>query len=225
MLQYSLTTSSFSMDQFLNLFQFMARNVNEIIQEYFLRYYEQTLKTVITQQLKSDPAVDPQSPETLKIIYKQSEQFYRDIITSAFLVQQLDNFIGDILHTLRAMVDKLSHDTIRNLMSYDPNLISSPLERPSPEVDNQIFLGAKWYFLKKLYSYNFPILPGFILTTEMFRRQEVIFQYPEMTREIFQVIKERLAELETATGRNSVIRRVRYCCPSGREPLFPCRVP
>jgi hypothetical protein len=50
MFQYSLTSASFSLDQFVNLFQFMAQDIRAIINEYFLRNFDSPLKTVIMQQ-------------------------------------------------------------------------------------------------------------------------------------------------------------------------------
>jgi len=117
-----------------------------------------------------------------------SEKFYREIIASAFLVQPLDNFISRILHTLTSMVKTLTPEIIRSVMSYDPDLMSSPIDEPTPDIDNQIFLGAKGYYLKKLFGFNFPIPLGFILTTEMFRRKDAIVRFPEMGREIFNIV-------------------------------------
>ena len=64
-------------------------------------------------------------------------------------------------------------------MEYDPDLIISPVHQKTPEMDNQIFLGAKAYFLKKLYAHNFPVPPGFILTTEVFRHRKAIMHHSE----------------------------------------------
>ncbi|MBN1355771.1 pyruvate phosphate dikinase [bacterium] len=201
MLKFSLTTASFSMDQILNLFQFMSKNIKEIIQEYFLGYHDTTLKTIVTQQAKRQQSGPVSTEDILKIVHKKSETFYRDIITQAFLIQQLDNFISDITNTLKGMLEQLTPETIRSVMSYDPDLISSPIHQPTVELDNQVFLGAKGYFLKKLHSYHFPIPPGFILTTEVFRRRNVFSRYPEMFREIFQHIEYRVRELETLSGK------------------------
>jgi pyruvate, orthophosphate dikinase len=201
MFTYSLTTASFSMDQFLNLFQFMAKNIKEIIQEYFLGYHDTTLKDIVTHQTSRNMPVSTSHVEILQAVHRDSETFYREIITSDFLIQQLDNFLADILNTLKGMLESLTSDTIRNVMSYDPDLISSPINKPTPELDNQVFLGAKGYFLKKLYAFGFPTPPGFILTTEVFRRRTVFSRYPEMFREIFKHISYRVKEMETATGK------------------------
>jgi len=197
MFQYSLTSASFSLEQFVNLFQFMAQNIREIIHEYFLRNFDTPLKIVALQQTRLSPLAGPPDQQE---VHKISEKFYREVLSSAFLVQQLDNFISDVLNTLRNMVGNLTPDVLHNVMSFDPDLIISPICRPTPEMDNQIFLGAKAYFLKQLYASGFPIPPGFVLTTELFRHRRAILKHPELTAEIEELVRQKILELEEMTG-------------------------
>jgi len=197
MFQYSLTSASFSLEQFVNLFQFMAQNIREIIHEYFLRNFDIPLKIVALQQTRLKLIAGPSDQQE---VHKISEKFYREVLSSAFLVQQLDNFISDVLNTLRNMVGNLTPEVLHNVMSFDPDLIISPICRPTPEMDNQIFLGAKAYFLKQLYASEFPIPPGFVLTTELFRHRRAIQQHPELTAEIEDLVRQKILELEEMTG-------------------------
>lgn len=198
MFQYSLTSASFSLEQFVNLFQFMAQNISEIIQEYFLRNFDNPLKVVTLQQTRQQRHA---GPADLQEFHRISEKFYREVLSSAFLVQQLDNFISDVLNTLRTMVGNLTPDVLRNIMSFDPDLIISPIYRATPEMDNQIFLGAKAYFLKQLYANRFPIPPGFVLTTELFRHRHAIRLQPELNAEIEELVRQKIAEMEEITGK------------------------
>lgn len=198
MFQYSLTSASFTLDQFVNLFQFMAQNIGEIINEYFLRNFDNPLKIVAQQQSRQTRAAGEMD---LQEVHRISEKFYREVLSSAFLVQQMDNFISDVLNTLRTMVESLTPEDLRNIMSFDPDLIISPIYRITPEMDNQIFLGAKAYFLKQLYADQFPIPPGFVLTTELFRHRRAILRHPELTAEIEELVRQKLAELEEITGK------------------------
>jgi len=60
MFQYSLATTGFSMDQFVNLFQFIARNIQEILQAYFLRHHDGPLRIIVTRQVKKEmPEASP----------------------------------------------------------------------------------------------------------------------------------------------------------------------
>lgn len=198
MFHYSLTSASFTLDQFVNLFQFMAQNIREIIYEYFLRNFDIPLKAVALQQTAKARIA---TPEDQQEVHRISEKFYREVLSSAFLVQQLDNFISDVLNTLRTMVGSLTPEVLANIMSFDPDLIISPIYRSTPEMDNQIFLGAKAYFLKQLYAREFPIPPGFVLTTELFRHRRAILRNAELTAEIEDLVRQKITELEEITGK------------------------
>jgi pyruvate,orthophosphate dikinase len=196
MLKYSLTSPSFSLDQYINIFQFMAQNIKEIINEYFLRVYDQSLKVVI-QQLNGEGL---EAEEAKEVYLMASENFYREILSSAFLIQQLDNYISNIVNSLRSLVDNHSSDFIKNMMTYNPDLMVSPLYKTTVDIDNQVFLGAKAYYLKKLKSYGFPIPTGFVLTTELFRHKDTILKHPYMNQELDNLIMEQIEELEKITG-------------------------
>ena len=200
MLQFSLKTSSFSMDQYLNLFQFMMGNVKEIIQECFLRLHEMTLRSILKQQAAEEES-HSEAQGMQATLHRQAEQFYREVISESFLIQQLDQFVGKVMNSLGVMVAGLTPDIMQKVMSFDPDLLSSSMVEKDGELDNPVFLGAKGYFLKKLSSFGFPIPPGFVLTTEIFRRKDVILRYRELSFEIMQLIRGRLKELEARSGR------------------------
>jgi pyruvate,orthophosphate dikinase len=201
MFQYSFTSASFSLDQFVNLFQFMAQDIRAIINEYFLRNFDSPLKTVILQQKRHLRGSSASAPVDQQFIHKNCERFYREVLSAAFLIQQLDNFISTILNTLHTMVGNLTPEVLHNVMSYDPDLVISPIYQETSEMDNQIFLGAKAYFLKKLYSRKFPIPPGFVLTTEVFRHRKAIGLHPEMMREVHDRIRQEISRIEELTGK------------------------
>ncbi len=197
MFKYSLTSPSFSLDQYINIFQFMAQNIKQIMNEYFIDVYEKSLKVIIPQVFNlKGPLSDP---ENKQIYHIESERYYREILSSAFLVQDLDNFIINLISTLRSMVDNYSIEMINNMMTYDPDLTISPLYKETVEMDNPVFLGAKAYFLKKMISYEFPIPPGFVLTTEVFRHKDTIIEHPYMEQELDQFILNQIWEIEKIT--------------------------
>jgi pyruvate, orthophosphate dikinase len=198
MFRYSLTSRSFSLHQYINIFQFIADNVKVTIDKYFLRSYEYPLKVIIPQLFARD--IRGTEKEKNKIINRKSEQFFRDIISSAFLMQPLDNLISRILNTLRSMVDKYPAELIGDVMSYNSDLVISPIYEETLNVDNQIFLGSKAFFLKKLYLADYPVPPGFILTTEVFRRRNAIQHHSEIRHEIDNLIMRSLRKLERISG-------------------------
>jgi len=196
MLKYSLRSQSFSFEQYINIFQFLAEDVKRIIIKYFLKSYEIPLRIVVPQIFDQGGQLNER--ELVKLINKKSEQFYRDVIADAFLMQPLDNFISRILESLREMSDNLPGRMINEIMSYNSDLIITRLGLPNPQVDNQVFLGSKAYHLKNLRIAGFPIPPGFVITTEAFRRKAAILGHPELRKEKNDLIREHLHLVERA---------------------------
>ncbi len=199
MLKYSLRSQSLSFDQYINIFQFLAEDVKRTIIKYFLKSYEIPLRIVIPQLFDKDGKLSEE--EEVNLVNQMSETFYREVIAEAFLIQPLDNFITRILESLREMDDNIQPSMIREIMSYNSDLVIARLGRPNPQVDNQVFLGSKAYHLKNLRMAGFPIPPGFVLTTEVFRKHTAIFEHPELRNEIYKLIKEHLARVEQASGK------------------------
>ena len=199
MLQYSLTSGSFSIKQYINIFQFMEDSVKEIINKFFIRPYEDLLKIIVPQLFPNDAKLETKAGK--KFIHKKSEIFYRDMLFSTFLIQQLDNFIGEVINNLRKMDNELSQEDIRNIMSYDPGMVISPIYKETPAMDSQVFLGSKAYYLKNLYLNKYPVPPGFVLTTEVFRRKDTILKQAALNAEIDRFIKKYLRELEKLSKR------------------------
>lgn len=198
MLKYSLTSRSFSLAQYINIFQFIADDIKKTIDKYFLKSYEYPLQIIIPQLF--DPEQKLGEKDLKQLIVRKSEEFFRDVISSAFLVQPLDNLISRMLNSLRYMADRHAPDLISDIMSYNSDLVISPLNRETIRMDNQIFLGSKAYFLKKLYLAGFPVPPGFILTTEVFRRRNAILHHTDIKKEMDELILSHLKKLEKLTG-------------------------
>ena len=199
MLRYSLTSRSFSFGQYINIFQFIAEDVRRIIIKYFLKSYEYPLKIVIPQLL--DPTGKLSERETAALISKKSEEFHRDLLSDAFLMQPLDNFIGRILNSLRTMEATLDPKLISDIMTYNSEMLICPFWEVTPMMDNQVFIGNKAYHLKNLYLNGLPVPPGFVITTETFRRNDSINTIPELRTEIHGMIRKHIADLERISGR------------------------
>ena len=199
MLRYSLTSRSFSFGQYINIFQFIAEDVRRIIIKYFLKSYEYPLKIVIPQLF--DPEGKLNERETVALISQKSEEFHRDLLSDAFLMQPLDNFIARILNSLRTMEDTLDPKLISDIMTYNSEMLICPFWELTPQMDNQVFIGNKAYHLKNLYLNGLPVPPGFVITTETFRRNETINTIPELRTEIHGMIRKHIEELEHISGR------------------------
>ena len=199
MLKYSLTSRSFSFDQYINIFQFILEDVKRIIISYFLKSYEYPLKVIVPQLFDPEGKLDER--ETAALISRKSEEFHRDLLSDAFLMQPLDNFIARILKSLRGMAADLDEKLIRDIMTYNSEMLISPFWEATPKMDNQVFIGNKAYHLKNLYLHGLPVPPGFVITTETFRRNETINTIPELRSEIHGMIRKFLNGLEQHTGR------------------------
>ncbi len=193
MLKYSLSSQSFSMAQHINIFQFMGENIKELINKYFFRPYDDVLK-IVASQLYVHEGKDEH------FLAKKSEEFYRNMLASAFLVQSIDNFIQKILFSLRNMVENYTEQMRRDILSYNPDMVISPLYSDTPQTDNSVFLGSKAFFLKKLYQLGFPVPPGFVLTTEVFRRKDTILHHQKLNSEIDLMIRQHIKHLEKMSG-------------------------
>ena len=195
MFHYSLE-SSFTLDQYQNIFQFLAENTKEIVKEYFYRIYEQPLKQITQQYIEVGD-----KDEMLKQSDRLSEKFYRELLTSAFIIQKLDNFIMTLLKSIRDIVHLYEKNLLTMLMSYEPDQIVSPLYLLTPELDNPIFLGSKAYFLKVMISKGFPIPPGFVLSTELFRHRPLVLKPGMLREDILFKIRKQVSRLQKLTGR------------------------
>jgi len=198
MLKYGLYSPSFSFDQYVNVFQFMAQDIKQIIREYFFDVYERPLKVIIPQILSAQDLQE--QIDDRQLFQMESEKFLRDNLSSAFLVQELDNFITDTINTLRSMIHNYSDKFIENMLTYDPDLTFSLLSQKTEEVDNPVFLGAKAFFLKKLATFGFPVPPGFVITTEVFRHKDTISGHPYMRRDFDRMVENNIISIEQITG-------------------------
>ncbi len=199
MLKYSLSSQSFSFHQYINIFQFLAEDVKRTIIKYFLKTYDIPLKIVIPQLFNKDKKLDKK--EETNLINRVSEEFYREVIAEAFLMQPLDNFVSRILESLRNMNDYLDPEMIREIMSYNSDLVISSLDRKDARIDNQAFLGSKAYHLKNLTLQGFPVPHGFVLTTEVFRRHAAITGHEDLQKEMHDMIRKQIRHIERKTGR------------------------
>ena len=216
MLKYSLTSRSFSFDQYINIFQFISEDVKRIVISYFLKSYEYPLKVVVPQlfDVNGERRTENEKRKTENgeqktlnsqlsvLISKKSEEFHRDLLSDAFLMQPLDNFIARILKSLRGMAADLDEKLIRDIMSYNSEMLISPFWESTPKMDNQVFIGNKAYHLKNLYLNKMPVPPGFVITTETFRRNETINTIPELRSEIHGMIRKFIGGLENITQRS-----------------------
>jgi pyruvate,orthophosphate dikinase len=192
----ALQVQLFSVDQYLDIFQVISKGIQDIIQDHYVDPHRSNLPLVVSQLLeKQGKAADEED------VYQDSENFIRSMISSAFGLQAMDNFISSIVRTLSEELERFKDNKqILNLvMTYNPDITIAPLNKADKKVDNQILLGNKGYFLKVLASYNFNIPPGFILTTEVFRCYDAVVGYTYIAKDLSARIYNEVLKLERIT--------------------------
>lgn len=197
MFRFSLQSDSFTIRQYINIFQFMEQSIKDIINKYFITPYATLLQQIVANYIPKNL----NKPAQKKAIAKKTEIFYRELLSSSFIIQSLDNLLGRVLNNLRQQIELLTDDEIQKIMTYNPELVMSPLYRATPDMDNQVFIGSKAYFLKDLYLKHFPIPAGFVITTEIFRRVAPIVKVPALNNEIDRLLWENIHQLEKISGR------------------------
>jgi len=201
----ALQIRQFSIDQYIDIFQFISKGIQDITRIYYIDVHRSNLPIIIGQIRDDNPvhAVNGSIQKDQEFFYQHSENFVRSIIASAFGLQVLDNFVNAIIRTLSAELEKFKDNKqILNLvMAYSPEAAIAPLYKRSKEVDNQILIGNKGYMLKVLTSFNFPVPPGFIITTEVFRGYDAVVAYKYIFKDLSKRIYREITELERITGK------------------------
>ena len=204
LLDSALTVRRFSYTQYLDIFRGLSEGVKDIIYAYYTNIHENNLSLIIPQI----------GPEHLLMKYRGlyeegsmplsiqplSETFFRELIASTFGLQHLDNFLMSITQTLESQRDLLKKDKLDLLMSYNPEMAISPLAAPNPLTHNLVYMGNKGYNLATLVDLKLPVPPAFVITTEIFRCREVVFDYSQARADFMKRLREALNEIEAKTG-------------------------
>ena len=197
----ALLIRQFSIDQYIDIFQFISKGIQNVIRDYYIDAHRSNLPAVIKQIIEQEG--DGTAGMSEEIIYQYSENFYRSVISSAFGLQVLDNLINGVIKTLSAELEKFkdSKHILNLVMAYNPDLTISSIYRPNKKTDNQILIGNKGYFLKQLASLGFPVPRGFIISTEVFRSYDAVVGYKYMFKDLSLRIFNEVKELERVTGK------------------------
>ena len=201
----ALQIRQFSIDQYIDIFQFIAKGIQDITRDYYIDAHRSNLPVIIGRIMDYDENRDIKTiaKEEQRVFYQYSENFIRSIIASAFGLQVLDNFVNAVIRALSAELEKFKDNKkILNLvMAYIPELAIATLYKENRDTDNQILIGNKAYFLKELTSFNLPVPPGFVITTEVFRGYEGVMGYEYIFEDLWQRICKEIKDLERITGK------------------------
>jgi len=205
LLDSALTVRRFSYTQYLDIFRGLSEGVKDIIYAYYTNIHENNLSLIIPQigaeHLLMKYRGLYEEGNMPHSIQRLSETFFRELIASTFGLQHLDNFLMRVTNTLESQRDLLKKDKLDLLMSYNPEKAIASMTRPDPATHNLIHMGNKGYNLAMLVDLELPVPPAFVITTEIFRCREVLFDYSQARDDFMKRLREALNEIETKTGR------------------------
>jgi len=200
----ALSIRQFSLEQYVDIFRFISKDIQDIIRNYYIDVHSANLPVIINQIYRKDTEEEDRSgyKKQNQLVYQHSENFIRGIISSAFGIQVLDNFVNAVVKTLLAESEKFKDNkqALKVVMAYNPDLTVTSFNKKNKKMDNQILLGNKGYFLKELVSFGFNVPPGFIITTEVFRGYEAVYGYKYIFNDLAVRINKEIKRLEKITG-------------------------
>ncbi len=208
LLETSLEVRRFSFTQYLDIVKGLSEGVKDMIYVYYLSPHQDNIARIIRQlgpdQLLpkyqvSDRANDTAGDDTF-MISRITERFMRELISSTFGLQYLDNFIGRVYQVLMEQKKVLSSREVDMLLSYDPGQDICSIYQPSHKTRNLIQLGNKGYNLVLLAQDGIRVPPGVIITTEVFRYYSLFQKLPGAYRNFCSQLREGVSEIEDRTG-------------------------
>jgi pyruvate,orthophosphate dikinase len=200
-----LEVPGFTFTQYLDIFKGFAVAVKNIINDYFNNIHGQNL-TRILSQMPTEQILEKYLPredlgDAEKLKHRISEIFFRDCIATSLGLQQLDLFLTRILNTLFHQSNMLPNDKLHLLLNYDPQRITTGLEKVNNSAFGIIYMGNKGLNLLKLKNLGLPVPPGFIITTEAFRCRELIDSFAPAEKNFQKQVREHITHIEKLTGK------------------------
>jgi len=205
LLKNSLKVPRFSYTQYLDIFRGMSEGVKDIIYASIINIHQNNL-SIIIPQIGLDNLLPKyqglyDEEDSINTVQGLSEMFFRELISSTFGLQHLDNFILRILQTLESQRDLLDERKLDLLMTYNHDRALSPLHDLNPFTNNLIHLGNKGFNLATLTEDGKQVPPAFVITTEIFRCRDVVLGYSQTREEFMQRIRKSLSEIELLAGK------------------------
>ncbi|MBU1239973.1 hypothetical protein KJ865_09705, partial [Myxococcota bacterium] len=185
-LNAAVKREGFSLSQFLNIFQVISQRAGGVIERYFQEFHKNAITVV--GEVRFTTAGEKEM---------FSERVMREILSSAFGINQLDTFLGTIISTLGDMRIKLNPEIVNLILSFDADRAMVRIHDVPKDMANPIWLGNKGYNLHLLKQFGVKVPWGFVLTTEVYRCRKALEAYPRMKA----AIRRRLiAEIQTLEG-------------------------
>ena len=205
LLSGALQETGFSFSQYIDIFRGFSEGVQDILNTHYGGIHKNNLGTIILQMGRENIL-----PKYLCLSGKQgdfefintvSERFLREEMSGSCGLQQLDNFISNVLKTLFEQAECLDVFNLDLLLNYDPDKALSGIHSFNRRTNDRIHLGNKAYNLVKLASIDIKMPPGFIITTEVSHCMPVINRFEHARDHLNKGIEEHMHFLEGLTGK------------------------
>ena len=197
MLEEGVEDPDTSLEQFLNVFQLMSRNIETSIRSRILDAYGEPVDRALTQMLRRG-VIAGAGPDD-ETVLRHAETFFRDLIAESFGLQRLDVLVGRVLHVLGEQV-RAGGRSRPPERAPDPSRSVLTLGGADARRRGIVSLGNKAFMLTRLIEMGFRVPPGFVLTTDLCPRPggdaSPLDGRPEMIRRI----RAEVARIEQATG-------------------------
>ena len=202
---FALGSSGFTYTQYLDIIKGFVQAVRNIVNVYFTNIYKLNLDRVLTQtgnkQILPRYRSSEKRDDLEKLKHRISEIFFREKISQALGLQSLDVFLSRILQTLYNQADILPANQLRLLLNYDPNRAMADMDRPETQALGIVVLGNKGLNLCRLTGFGWPVPPGFIITTEVYRSRNILNAYPAAETNFKSQLARHIQVLEKKTNR------------------------
>lgn len=201
---YALGSSGFTYTQYLDIVKGFVQAVKNIVNVHVNRIYKLNLDRILSHidpsrmlsKFKAEPGEDAE-----KFLYRVSEMFFREKISQSLGLQQLDQFLSRILNTLYNQSDVLPDQDLRLLLNYDPQRAMARIDKNETQALGIVALGNKGMNLCRMTGFKWPIPPGFIITTEVYRCRNIIKNFPNAERNFNAQLRTHIAQIEAITGK------------------------
>ncbi len=201
----SLEVRGFTLTQYLDIFRGLMRAVKNIVSDNFTSVHDRNfgrifcqipLNQILPKYLSQKGMEDEDS-----LKHRISEIFFRERISISLGLQQLDVFLTRILNTLFKQSNKLDRQNLQLLLLYDPKNAISGIDDANSHVSGIIHLGNKGLNMVQLKQIGFPVPPGFIITTEVFRIQKILDSYPPAEENFRENVIRHISLVEKKSGK------------------------
>lgn len=204
LLIHSIEIREFSSTQYIDIFKGFSKAVKNILDDHFHNIHGRNLSQ-ITSKIPLDTVQKKYLPpgggmDMKKFGHRVAEIFFRDNIVTSLGLQQLDIFINRILSTLFKQMERLPEDRLSTLLNYDPGNTLARIGGTKRALHHIIYLGNKGFNLIELTNLGWRVPPGFIITTEAFRCQDIIFSYAPARENFRKQVSKKIGDLEAVTG-------------------------